>query len=73
MLCSKSPFSFKLFLKSPEVVSCVVEVALPLMMEAEEISVTLVFNSTLTELIAPEGVSTFIHHESCKSYIFWDL
>jgi hypothetical protein len=40
-----------------------------LLMETNKISETLVFNSTLTWLIARENYSTFICHESFKSYI----
>jgi hypothetical protein len=41
---------------------------LTLLMKTEEISETLVLNSTLTWLIAREYFSTFIHYESLKSY-----
>jgi hypothetical protein len=40
------------------------------MMEAEEISETLVFSSTLTRLIAREHFSAFIRCENFKSYIW---
>jgi hypothetical protein len=40
------------------------------MIETEEIPQTLVSNSTLTRLNAPEDFSTFIRLEIFKSYIF---
>jgi hypothetical protein len=40
-----------------------------LMMEADEIPETLVFNSTSTRLIARDGFSTYIRRENFKSYI----
>jgi hypothetical protein len=42
---------------------------LTLLIQAEEISETLVFKQMLTRLIAGEDVSIFIHHESFKCYI----
>jgi hypothetical protein len=38
------------------------------MMKTKEISETLVFNATLIWLITREDFSSFIHHESLKSY-----
>jgi hypothetical protein len=38
------------------------------MMETEEISETLVFSSILTWLIAQEDFSTFVIHDSFRSY-----
>jgi hypothetical protein len=39
------------------------------MMETEKFSETLVFNSTLTLMIAREDLGAFNHRESFKSYI----
>jgi hypothetical protein len=44
-------------------------VTLTLKIETEEISEMLVFNSTLTQLIAQEVCSTVICQESFKSYV----
>jgi hypothetical protein len=42
---------------------------LTMMMETEQVSETLVFDSTLMQLIAPEDFITFMCHENFKSYI----